>query len=242
MNSAPGRQSRSAAPITAAGTEPVSRSISAHRYTSFQILSLPRQFESNVAISLWHIYTGVRGLTAAHFRVLPAAAVRDVSGATEPEYLPDPIGSHIDHRTKATQPRSRNYVDWQQHMYTATGEIERWRGQRVGRSSSLDTASRFEGALDRISSLRDQLNSVRTFLVSGLEAGVSGRWDELARSVVVRYAVTTFVTASWDLGDVGGRTSPGRMTPREPTQAARPGGGEANGSPGLPPHTPARRW
>ena len=67
-----------------------------------------------------------------------ARTAHEVAAATEHERLPAPVGSHIDRRTKATQCRRRNYLDWQEQAQTFASDDERWRGQQVGRASSPD--------------------------------------------------------------------------------------------------------
>ena len=67
-----------------------------------------------------------------------ARTAHDVSAATEREHLPEPVGSLVDRRTKATERRRRNYLNWQEQTHTATSDTERWREQQLSRTSSPD--------------------------------------------------------------------------------------------------------
>jgi hypothetical protein len=55
-----------------------------------------------------------RALCASLTHPMPKSLVHDVSATTDREHLPEPIGSLADRRTKATQRRRREYVNWQE--------------------------------------------------------------------------------------------------------------------------------
>ena len=67
-----------------------------------------------------------------------ARTAHDVSAATEREHLPESVGSLVDRRTKATERRRRDYLNWHEQTQTVTSDNERWREQQVSRTSSPD--------------------------------------------------------------------------------------------------------
>ena len=67
-----------------------------------------------------------------------ARTAHDVSATTESEHLPEPLGSLVEHRTKATQRRRRDYSNWQEQTQTVTTDAERWTQQQLSRTTSPD--------------------------------------------------------------------------------------------------------
>jgi hypothetical protein len=67
-----------------------------------------------------------------------ARTAHDVSASTGREHLPEPVGSLVDRRTKATERRRRNYLNWREQTRTAASDNERWREDHVDRTSSPD--------------------------------------------------------------------------------------------------------
>jgi conjugative relaxase-like TrwC/TraI family protein len=67
-----------------------------------------------------------------------ARTAHDVSAATERQHLPEPLGSPVDCRTKATERRRRDYSNWRQQTQTVTTDTERRREQQLSRTSNPD--------------------------------------------------------------------------------------------------------
>jgi conjugative relaxase-like TrwC/TraI family protein len=67
-----------------------------------------------------------------------ARTAQDVSSATEREHLPEPVGSLVDRRTKATERRRSDYLNWRAQTQTQASDVEQWREHGVSRTSSSD--------------------------------------------------------------------------------------------------------
>jgi hypothetical protein len=67
-----------------------------------------------------------------------ARIAHDVSAFAEREHLPEPVGSLVDRRTKVTERRRSDYLNWRAQTRTQASDIEQWREHGVSRTPSPD--------------------------------------------------------------------------------------------------------
>jgi ATP-dependent exoDNAse (exonuclease V) alpha subunit len=101
-----------------------------HEHREVEDIHMARRGSSRDAAQL------VRDIIAACDE--PARTAHDVSATTDRGHLPEPVGSLVDRRTKATDRRRKDYLNWREQTHTMTSDTERWREQRVSRTSSPD--------------------------------------------------------------------------------------------------------